>query len=1047
MKQKNCEEMELKSVLFGELRLRNYAQLADSSSLSKDLFDYFAKNDHSEFLSHLLQYTTELVDELQLEIDVEEESEYVLQQLTSQRALVVPKLRSICSIIHFYFDLKQYRMDALVDVIVKLHDLLMVLDDNIIGATSLKVAISRICEFWWTKEENGAENMVTQLIPYLLVISLGPNALDADIKRVYNVRGAILLFEFDDPSIESIRTLLLRCYIHPPYLKSAEGRKFLSFLFNISPQLQTLIVSVIKPQLASCVRGLASTYGEIIYKAWKECDKTDTSDSSSIEDVVQGMIHDGIHAADRKYFKSIRLLLKNFHDAKKYKNVDQLLLKCYNPILWRSLKAANCIVRVQAATLFFDTFPLQDPDAGVNESNLILQKQFDFLTILLKDEDHRVRAIAVSGVCHILREYWEAIPISTTKQILSFIVSTLGCDCACANVRVAVIKGLEELLEQPLSHMVLKGLLPVLANSVHDTSDKVRLAFIQLLIKVKGVRGIHFYHIIPIEHLLLRLTEDVTKPAIGRAISKLLVNSYYPQSEGKASMNMEQLRRCLQFIHDNATAAEVFYSNLSELTSVGSVVKLCTMLFSLLNTDQTDEIEQELASAAVVDVDDNDELPVGNDTDNVTRTKRGRAVVGSEDKTFTLSDPIIRLGILRILIACLASISTYLGNEEYFTLLHRYINPMSISQVYKRFVGDKVNQCTDTLPLLFMIVALISQAVDDRDNSVGYLAYTTIIEAYIHMHKARSSDNHTWMVCNYSVVEVFHAMNKLDVLLDYIHASFMSPESGKKGKSKKDLVIPMTGALDLLSCLIESSNAKLQAKLSSSVEMSDKFRAIFSEVTSVITPFILSDEYDNLTANAVVRCVHVWCSWSIRRYYDLNDTSELCCVIEYMNNLKGLYSFSAVQSIYTAVSLLFIDVLFIDRTKIPVSIVLALHDWVGVMNKFFVNLLPLKQNIYLDAVTPMLSRLNIILMRRKDCIMALVPDQQLITDTYKTVLQLLLCHTSHMNDATKKNNTLKCLDITYKNNKALDAEWKQVATQVYNDENQNHNYNIQSQVM
>ncbi len=1036
--------MEVKSVLFGELRLHNYSQLADSSSLTKDLFDYFAKNDHLEFLSHLLQYTNELVDELQLELDVDEENEYEMQQINSQRALVVPKLRSICSIIHFYFDLKQYRMEALVDVIVKLHDLLMVLDDSIIGATSLKVAISRICEFWWTKEENGAENMVTQLIPYLLVISLGPTALDADIKRVYNVRGAILLFEFDDPSIESIRTLLLRCYIHPPYLKSAEGKKFLSFLFNISPQLQTLIMSVIKPQLASCVRGLASTYGEIIYKAWKECDKTDSTDSSSIEDVVQGIIHDGIHAADRKYFKAIRLLLKCFHDAKKYKNVDQLLLKCYNPILWRSLKAANCIVRVQAATLFFDTFPLQDPDADINESNLILQKQFDFLTILLKDEDHRVRAVAVSGVCHILREYWEAIPISTTKQILSYIVSTLGCDCACANVRVAVIKGLEELLEQPLSHMVLKGLLPVLANSVHDTNDKVRLAFIQLLIRVKGVRGIHFYHIIPIEHLLSRLTEDISRPAIGKAISKLLVNSYYPQSDGKASMNMEQLRRCLQFIHDNITAAEVFYSNLSELTSVGSVVKLCTMLFSLLNTDQTEEIEQELVNAAVID-DENDELPVGNDTDNVTRAKRGRAVVDTEDKTFKLSDPVIRIGILRILIASLTSVSGYLVNEEYFSLLNRYVNPMSISQVYKRFIDDKINQCNDTLPLLFMIVALISQAVDANDTSVGYLAYTTIIEAYIHMHKVRSSDNQAWMVCNHSVIEVFHSMNKVDVLLDYIHASFTATESGKK--SKKDLCIPLTGALDLLSCLIESSNANLQAKLSNSEEITQKIRTIFGQMTDMVTPFVLSDEYDMLAANAVVRCIHVWCSWSIRRYYSVNDTSELSCVIEYMNNLKELYAFNAVQSIFTVVCLLFIDVLFIDSAKIPGNIVLALSDWVGVIESFYATLLPLKRSAYLDTVAPMLSRLNVIFMRRKECIMGLVPDRQVVTDVYRSVLQLLLRHTSQMNDVTKKNNTIKCLDIIYKNNKAVDAEWKDVATRVYNDENQIHNYNIQKEVM
>ena len=86
-------------------------------------------------------------------------------------------------------------------------------------------------------------------------------------------------------------------------------------------------------------------------------------------------------------------------------------------------------------------------------------------------------------------------------------------------------------------------------------------------------------------------------------------------------------------------------------------------------------------------------------------------------------------------------------------------------------------------------------------------------------------------------------------------------------------------------------------------------------------------------------------------------------------------------------------------------------------------------------------------MRRKDCLVALVADGQVITDMYRTVLQLLLRHTSQMNDTTKKNTTTKCLDIIYKNNKSVDAEWKNVATQVYNDENQIHNYSAHKEVM
>ena len=48
------------------------------------------------------------------------------------------------------------------------------------------------------------------------------------------------------------------------------------------------------------------------------------------------------------------------------------------------------------------------------------------------------------GVCHILREYWEALPPQTTRQILSYVVGTLGHDSNCGTVRLAVVTGLGE---------------------------------------------------------------------------------------------------------------------------------------------------------------------------------------------------------------------------------------------------------------------------------------------------------------------------------------------------------------------------------------------------------------------------------------------------------------------------------------------------------------------------------------------------------------------------------------------------------------------------
>lgn len=120
-------------------------------------------------------------------------------------------------------------------IVELLHELLMPLDDAFPGAVALKTVVSRLCEKWWVHQLAGAENVITQLVPYLLVTALGPASHDADAKRLYNIRGALLLFDFEDESIESIRSLILRSFLHPAFLKVTEGRRFLSFIFTIHP--------------------------------------------------------------------------------------------------------------------------------------------------------------------------------------------------------------------------------------------------------------------------------------------------------------------------------------------------------------------------------------------------------------------------------------------------------------------------------------------------------------------------------------------------------------------------------------------------------------------------------------------------------------------------------------------------------------------------------------------------------------------------------------------------------------------------------------------
>ena len=61
-----------------------------------------------------------------------------------------------------------------------------------------------------------------------------------------------------------------------------------------------------------------------------------------------------------------------------------MLARLYEPIIWRALNVTHPVVRRNAVTLLTDAFPLQDPQAPVDDTNHLIQKQFDCLSVKTK---------------------------------------------------------------------------------------------------------------------------------------------------------------------------------------------------------------------------------------------------------------------------------------------------------------------------------------------------------------------------------------------------------------------------------------------------------------------------------------------------------------------------------------------------------------------------------------------------------------------------------------------------------------------------------------
>lgn len=147
------------------------------------------------------------------------------------------------------------------------------------------------------------------------------------------------------------------------------------------------------------------------------------------------------------------------------KGVDDMLARLYEPIIWRSLKAANPCVRANATAVLADAFPLHTTDTtsataaaaggARGAMDALLFKQVTALQELLNDPVPDVRRVAASGVAHVLAIWWEVLPTSASHGLAGRLVQ-LGLDSVSGAVRAAVCNGLAEMLAMHLSHAVLK---------------------------------------------------------------------------------------------------------------------------------------------------------------------------------------------------------------------------------------------------------------------------------------------------------------------------------------------------------------------------------------------------------------------------------------------------------------------------------------------------------------------------------------------------------------------------------------------------------------
>uniref|UniRef100_A0A8C3ATL9 Non-SMC condensin II complex, subunit G2 n=1 Tax=Cyclopterus lumpus TaxID=8103 RepID=A0A8C3ATL9_CYCLU len=478
--------------------------------------------------------------------------------------------------------------NALLEIIHRLHNVLVSLP---VSEAPLQLHIHTLCEAWWKKGLKEKEQFGRTAFLISLQKSFTLKKPGVEIQRVWSLHDVLLSLDYTSEENKQIIDLLLQCFHRPNYIRNDDGKRFLVFLFSWNVDFIIIIHGTIKNQLEFYNKTMTTHIMEIYFRAWKKAsgDFLEKIESSCIQDFMQNAIF--LPRASPVHAK-VRQIVSYFHSRKGCNKLDKMLCNLYKPILWKALSVPNFEVRANATLLFTEAFPVHDPEQNNKNIDEAIQKQLD--TSLLDDPHPTVRCNAILGVCKILSKCWELLPPTIVTDFLKKLVMELASDSSSPDVRCSVFKCLTIVLDNSLSHPLLERLLPTLKYSLHDNSEKVRIVFLDMLIKVKAVRAAKFWDVCNMDHLLARLAID--SHPVSKRVVDLLFKSFFPVNEAER----EWCSRCITLIQMNPMAARKFYQHVHRHTAPTNIIKMMLAIRRAVNSCiQTDcdvsEINDDMA--------------------------------------------------------------------------------------------------------------------------------------------------------------------------------------------------------------------------------------------------------------------------------------------------------------------------------------------------------------------------------------------------------------------------------------------------------------------
>jgi hypothetical protein len=170
--------------------------------------------------------------------DLMTEATVLLEQLFSDNLTVVQQTAWSDLVVTLHGTLSTHKITDSIHLL----DCLLALEPT----EKLQDRISRVCEQWISRKWPNHDQLVAQVVPYLLMRTLEQNSKAVDIKRLHALVPALSQFDLMDASSESLANLILLTFSHPLFLRTSDGHKTLCDFMLFDQALTKRIHSYVK---------------------------------------------------------------------------------------------------------------------------------------------------------------------------------------------------------------------------------------------------------------------------------------------------------------------------------------------------------------------------------------------------------------------------------------------------------------------------------------------------------------------------------------------------------------------------------------------------------------------------------------------------------------------------------------------------------------------------------------------------------------------------------------------------------------------------------